>query len=189
VNALLQKTLADAVAFLQLEHIEHALIGGLAASLRGEPRVTADVDLVIGADVHRALELLDHLEGSSFRPLFDDPADVVQRSFILPLRHHSTNIKVDMTLGLSGFEQQAMTRATAMDVAGTTISVATAEDLLIMKVLAGRPRDNADALGIIAAHGDRLDWDYCLRVASELGEALGQDLAGPILAMRQQLEC
>jgi hypothetical protein len=39
----LQTTLVDAVNFLESESVPYALVGGLAVSLRGQPRVTADV--------------------------------------------------------------------------------------------------------------------------------------------------
>jgi predicted nucleotidyltransferase len=180
----LQTTLADAAEFLASEGIAYALIGGMAASLRGETRTTADVDLVIDADVSHALNLITRLEQSSFRPLFDKVAEVVERSFILPLRHRTTNIKVDMSLGLSGFEQKLIGRAELLDIAGTMVSVVTSEDLLVMKILAGRPQDTQDARGIVAAQSDRLDWEYCLNVARELGEALNQDLVSPIQSLR-----
>jgi hypothetical protein len=43
-------TLADAVQVLEARDIRFALIDGLAVSLRGQPRMTVDVDLVILAD-------------------------------------------------------------------------------------------------------------------------------------------
>jgi predicted nucleotidyltransferase len=180
----LQTTLADAADFLVGEGIAYALIGGMAASLRGQTRATADVDLVIDIDVNQALILITRLGRSSFRPLFENVAEVVERSFILPLRHRTTDIKVDMSLGLSGFEQKLISRAKLEDISGTTVSVVTAEDLLVMKVLAGRPQDVQDARGIVAAQASRLDWEYCLEMARELGEALNQDLAAPIRVLR-----
>ena len=38
-------TLADAVAVLEARGMQCALIGGLAVSLRGQPRMTVDVDI------------------------------------------------------------------------------------------------------------------------------------------------
>jgi hypothetical protein len=180
----LQKTLVDAVDFLEAEGVLYALIGGLAVSLRGQPRVTADVDMVIQADVPRSLSLVAGLHTTSFKPLFEDVGEVVQKALILPLRHRSTNVKVDLALGLSGFERQAVARAERLHLAGTTICVATAEDLLIMKVLAGRPQDDQDALGLVIAQGRHLDWTYCLDLAAELGEAVGQDLIGRMNSLR-----
>jgi predicted nucleotidyltransferase len=188
VNEPLSTTLADAVAYLESERVAYALVGGLAVSLRGQPRVTADVDMVIAADVERALALVHELENTRFKPLFAEIADVVQTAFILPLRHRSTNVKVDLAIGLSGFERQTVRRAERIDMAGSPVSVATAEDLLIMKVLAGRPQDEQDITGLMMAQGSRLDWDYCLAVAADLGDALGQDLAGRIRGLRGGLD-
>jgi hypothetical protein len=64
------------------------------------------------------------------------------------------------------------------------ISVATAEDLLVMKVLAGRPQDEQDLRALVVAQGEHLDWDYCLRLAAELGEAIDQPLVSQIESLR-----
>ena len=184
MNEPLERTLIDTASFLEHEGLPYALIGGLAASLRGQPRVTADVDMVIIADVERALQLATSLEGTDFKPLFDGVEEVVQRAFILPLRHRTTNVKLDLALGMSGFEHQAVARAEPIAVGGSSVSVALAEDLLIMKILAGRPQDEQDVRGLLIAQGDKLDWDYCLKVAADLGNALGVDLAGRIAALR-----
>jgi predicted nucleotidyltransferase len=182
MNVPLQTTLADAVQLLEAQGIPYALIGGLAASFRGQARVTADVDMVLSAGVDRALQLAAELTNTKFKPLFRGVEEVVQQAFILPLEHRTTNVKLDLSLGLSGFEQQAVARAQRVDLAGTKVAVVTAEDLLIMKVMAGRPQDDQDVRGLVLAHGDRLDWDYCRKVAAELGEALGQDLVGRVAA-------
>jgi hypothetical protein len=117
--------------------------------------MTADVDLVIAAEVDQALSLVAVLPESRFRPLFDDVESVVRQAFILPLRHRSTNVKVDIAIGLSGFERQAIARAEQTDLAGHWLPVVQAEDLLVMKVLAGRPQDELDIQGLIVAQGDR----------------------------------
>ena len=53
-----------------------------------------------------------------------------------------------------------------------------------MKVLAGRPQDDQDVRGMVLAQSDRMDWDYCLNVARELGEAVGQDLESRVRTLR-----
>jgi len=184
VNEPLRITLADAASLLKAERIPYALIGALAVSVRGEPRLTSDVDMIIDTDVERAVALAGALVATRFKPLFDDVAEVVQRSFMLPLRHRQTNVKLDLAIGLSGFEKQAVARAKRMEVGGTTLPVATTEDLILMKVVAGRPRDEQDLQGLMIAQGERLDWDYCLKTAAELGDALGQDVLGRVRALR-----
>ncbi len=80
-------TLVDAIAVLESRSIKFALIGGLAVSLRGQPLMTFDVDLVILADIEQALQLARELSDTPFEPLFAGVEQVVSTSFILPLRH------------------------------------------------------------------------------------------------------
>jgi hypothetical protein len=161
---------------MNANNVPFALIGGIAVAVRGEPRFTADIDAVLGIELDRALKLLESLKDSDFQALFSDAAEVVKRSFILPLKHRSTKIKVDLAIGLSGFERQLISRATLVDFGFLALPVATAEDLLLMKLLAGRPRDTDDAHRLVARQGKSLDWDYLINVGRELEEAVSQDL-------------
>lgn len=123
MDKLLQITLADAVGMLQAEGVPYALIGGLAASLRGQPRVTADVDLVMAADLDAALALATRLDATPFQPLFPGVDQVDERTFILLLRHRRTGIKVDLAIGLSGFERQSVARKTPLTLAACEVLV------------------------------------------------------------------
>jgi hypothetical protein len=111
VHEQLTNARADAAGFLRSHNVPFAVTGGIASSIRGEPRVTSDVDLVIGTDVAGALQLLYSLEGSPFEPLFRGADEVVERSFILPVKHRASGVRVDMAIGLSEFEKDAIGRA------------------------------------------------------------------------------
>ncbi len=181
----IQKTLFDIAGLLREREISFAFIGGIAVIFRGEPRFTADVDAVLDLDVPAALGFLESLDPLSFRPLFPDVHDVVRTSFLLPLRHVKTKIRVDLALGRSGFEQQLIARATDVDVAGITVPVATAEDLVLLKMIAGRPRDTDDTHRIVARQADQLDWEYLLETGAQLQRALGQDIVPPLQRLRR----
>lgn len=180
LNEPLLTTLADAANLLDGQGIPYALVGGVAVSFRAQPRMTADVDFVIAADVERAVLLAARLEGTPFQPLVGGVEDVVRQSFILPLKHRATKVKLDLALGLSGFEQEAIARAERREHEGVRFSLATVEDLLMMKVLAGRPQDEQDVRGLVTVHGKLIDWDYCRKVAAELQDALGHDLVSQV---------
>ena len=184
MEPLLWPTLADAVQVLESRDVRFALIGGLAVSLRGQPRMTVDVDLVILADVDRALQLLGEIGSTPFEPLFTGVEEVVVRSAILPLRHRTTGIRVDVAIGMSGFEQQAVGRAVPMSIGDVRVPVVAIEDLLVMKALAGRPQDEQDIRGLIAAQRDTIDWPGCLALAEQLGAAVDIDVAGRLRSAR-----
>jgi predicted nucleotidyltransferase len=184
VDARLWPTLADAVAMLDSRGLPAALIGGLAVSLRGQPRMTVDVDLVVLADVDAALQLVRSLAETPFEPLFAGVEEVVTTAFILPLRHRSTGIRVDLAIGMSGFEREAIRRATRLVVGAGSVPVVTVEDLLIMKALAGRPQDEGDIRGLVELNRDTLDWNRCLATATALGAAIDIDIASRLRAAR-----
>jgi hypothetical protein len=177
-------TLADAAAMFEARGIAFALIGGLAVSLRGQPRMTVDVDVVILADVERALRLVREIAATPFEPLFPGVEEVVARSFILPLRHRTTGIRLDAAIGMSGFERQAVGRAAPIVIGGVRVPVVVTEDLLVMKALAGRPQDEQDIRGLIAAQRGSIDWPGCLDLARRLGAAVDVDVAGRLEAAR-----
>ena len=52
------------------------------------------------------------------------------------------------------------------------------ENLLVMKALAGRPQDEQDIRGLVAAKRETIDCPACLDLAEKLGEAVCLDLAG-----------
>lgn len=177
-------TLADAVAMLGARGIRCAVIGGLAVSLRGLPRMTVDVDLVIQADVDDGIRIARDLPSTPFMPLFDGVEEVVASAFILPIRHRVTGVRVDLAIGMSGFEHDAVSRATPLMVGDAAIPVVSVEDLLVMKALAARPQDEADIQGLVDVQRDAINWDRCLTTARSLGDAIAADIAGRLEAAR-----
>ena len=85
---------------------------------------------------------------------------------------------------MTGFEQEAIRNATAEDFGGLLIPVVTAEDLLLMKMLAARPRDTEDAAKILLRQRGSIDWDYVLRTARALEESIELDIVVPLERLR-----
>lgn len=54
-----------------------------------------------------------------------------------------------------------------MEIGEAVVPFAGAEDLIIHKLFAGRPRDIEDARGVVRRKGFELDWDYLRRWAAE----------------------
>jgi len=53
-----------------------------------------------------------------------------------------------------------------------------------MKALAGRPQDDQDIRGLVAAQRDAIDWTRCLAAAEALGAAVDVDMAGRLRTAR-----
>jgi len=87
------------------------------------------------------------------------------------LVHAPTNINVDVSLGALPFERDMVERRQVLEVGGLRIPVITAEDLLVMKALARRPRDLGDIETVLDANPD-VDLDHVRRWLREFSSAL-----------------
>lgn len=74
----------------------------------------------------------------------------------------------------SGLEEEFLDRAVATDIGGTTVPLIDRGDLIIAKVLAGRPKDLDDAAALWRLHGAGLDAERIRRTLRLIEEALSQ---------------
>ncbi len=138
--------------------IPYAVMGGLAVRAHGLPRPTYDVDFVVGWDRERLGELcreLDLLGFSVPEPHLTGWVDEVAK---MPLVKSSMmvsgqTIDVDLFLAETPFLQSALARRFRVDVDGVLVSLVTAEDLILLKVVANRLRDRADIADIRFTQG------------------------------------
>jgi len=140
--------------WLSVEGIKGAIIGGVAASIVGRPRMTADVDAVIlvdDSDWERVAESASHY---GLMPRRADLLAFAARTRVLLLRHTASGIDVDISLGALPFEHEVVARALAVNLKDLDLRIATGEDLVIMKALPRRPHDIADIEGILVVHPD-----------------------------------
>ena len=167
---------------LESHNLAFALIGGLASSIRGRLRVTADIDLVVDCEVPAAISLLGELDNESFRPFVEEAETSIRQFYILPLEDVASGTPIDLAIGASGFEKLIVQRASKPQ--GYPIPVATAEDLLLMKLMAGRPQDQSDIQGVLSTNRDTIEWNYCIEIAGQLQEAIDFDLIEAINKLR-----
>lgn len=133
------------------------LFGAQAAIVHGAARLTADVDVTVDLAARSSAELVNALAAAGFEPRVPDPGGVVETTRVLPLVHRPTRIPVDVVLAGPGLEDLFFARVEEHTIGGVSVPVASAEDVLTMKVLAARPKDLDDAEAIIRALGPRLD--------------------------------
>ncbi len=156
------------------------LFGAQAAIIHGAARLTADVDVTAYLDEAPIQVLVGALLEAGFALRIPDP-DFVERTRVLPIAHVASGIPVDIVLGGPGIEESFLARAEMLDVEGVGVPVARAEDVVVMKVLAGRPKDVDDVVAILAAHHDDLDLSLVRGTIRMLEDALGQSDLSPAL--------
>jgi hypothetical protein len=146
-------SLADAFA---ARSVRHALIGGLAISMRGRPRLTQDVDFLVDVPQLALPGLLDDLVERGFSL---DPAVVIKEY----VREHITAfsfgaVRIDWLKPVLPFYSRAIADAAPLVWSeGHSIRVATAEGLILTKMVAFRPQDQIDIDTLLTANRDTID--------------------------------
>lgn len=156
------------------------LFGAQAALLYGAARLTADIDVTVDAGSLPTEDLVAALRRHGVEPRIVDPS-FIKNTRVLPVVHTPTHLPIDVVLGGPGLEQLFLSRASRRDVAGALIPVAAAEDLIVMKILAGRDKDLDDVRAILAATGDELDVGQARETLRLLEQALDQGDLLPVL--------
>lgn len=126
-----------------------ALVGGLAVSLRAEPRMTRDIDLALAVDDDAAAEaVIRGLLGHGYRviqQLEQDQTGRLASVRVKPPGQPRYGIVVDLLFASSGIEGEVVGAAERLEVLpGLHLPVATSAHLVALKILAGRRLDRVD---------------------------------------------
>jgi hypothetical protein len=162
----LEAALRLAIAELAVLRVRFALVGGLAVSVRAEPRFTRDLDLAVSVDSDASAErLVGSLLARGWAVLSQIEQETTQRLATVrlapPARQLPEGVVIDLLFASSGIEAEIVAGAEAIEVfAGVVAPVASVGHLLALKVLAhderSRPQDRVDAkaLSNIASPAD-----------------------------------
>lgn len=145
------------------------LIGGLAVGVRASPRATRDADFSLLADESVSRRLVEEMSARGFSVRMHGtpgPGEVMRFH-----RPGADGIErwVDVLVAGTSFEEKAIARATEERFLGQLVPVATVEDLVVFKLVAGRPQDYADVAGLLEEHAGRLDDAYLDACAADWG--------------------
>jgi hypothetical protein len=172
--------LADLAAALDGLEVDWYLFGAQAAIVHGAARLTADVDVTVLLPASRSIDMLiEAAQRCGFGVRFDDPRFLASTR-VIALTHVRTAMPLDIVLGGPGLEELFTARATRRNVEGTDVPVVSAEDLVVMKVLAGRPKDIEDVAAVLTAQHASFDAGYTRLTLTALEQALGQSDLLPV---------
>lgn len=147
--------------------------GAQAVVTYGVPRLGADVDVTLALTLDAPERFAADMGSAGFRLRVDDP-DFVRRTRVMPFVYEATGMPLDVVLAGSGLEDEFLDRARVTDIGGTPVPVIDLGDLIVAKVLAGRPKDYEDASALWRLHGKELNADRIRTTLRLLEEALTQ---------------
>ncbi len=151
----------DALAgLLARARVEYAVIGAHAVNAWLEPRLTADVDVTVAAGTDAMVRLKRVLGDEGYLAAREHGADLPSGPDFVRFTSADGALVLELQTAKTEFQREVIRRAT-----GGGLRVATPEDLIVMKLIANRPKDRADLDGLVRLDG--LDWPYVERWAAE----------------------
>jgi uncharacterized nucleotidyltransferase DUF6036 len=144
--------LAALAAVLDAFGVRWYLFGAQAALVYGAVRLTADIDATLELADRDLGELVAHLRTAGFVLRIQDFTSFVERTRVLPTVHEASGMAVDLVLAGPGLEEQFLDHAQRQLIEGVAVPVASAEDIVIMKLIAGRAKDVDDVIAILGTH-------------------------------------
>lgn len=188
INIESQETLFKTIGRALPKQLTVYSIGGTAMMLRGLKGETLDIDIVFDKEADRNL-FTEVLESMKFRK---DERRVIEtyglkRNTPMMLRLESADFVIDLFLSkviTSTFSETMKKRANQTHEYGNLlIKVADPMDILIMKSVTSRAKDEEDIISII--NNNKMQWNTILEEAQEQ-VALGNE--GAIFSLGERLE-
>ena len=150
-----------------------AIVGGVAASILGRPRLTEDIDVLVWLEPEDWPAFLVRGQEFGFVPRFEDALEFAEESRVLLVLHQPSEVPIDIVLGALTLEEEIVRGSTKIEIAGVVIPLPTPESIVVMKAIARRARDIADIEGILEIC-DHLDFDWIRSWLTEFDQALGR---------------
>jgi len=166
--------------FFEARAWRFCFIGGLAVQRWGEPRLTLDVDCTLLTGFGQEERYVDELLGAFVGRVDHHRAFALAHRVLLV--YGSGRVPIDIALGAMPFEERCIERASPFDIGDRqSLTMCSAEDLVVFKAFAGRDRDWLDVEGIVLRQRDALDANIIWRELTPLLELKGDADALPRL--------
>jgi hypothetical protein len=142
--------------------LEYAVIGAHGVNAWLEPRFTADIDITARIDPPAMATLRRVLAEAGYEATLEHGAELPSGPDFVRFTSADRLTIVEIQAAKTVLQHEIVRRArTSSD----GIRIATPEDLIVLKLIADRPKDQIDLLGLVALPD--LDWAYVERWAAE----------------------
>ena len=174
---MFEKLLKRIAGVLKRRRIPYMVIGGQAVLVYGEPRLTKDIDITLGIGVDRLNKIKGVARTLRLKPLIKEVEAFVNETMVFPVGEEASGIRVDFIFSFSPYERQAIRRSKRIRLGRTDVRVASLEDVVIHKIIAGRPRDLEDVESILNKNPD-YDARYIEKWLGEFEASIDKNLRG-----------
>ena len=139
------------------EQVQYVLVGGLAVQLHGFLRSTFDIDLVLAMNDENLSRFIAVAQGYGLVPVIPVPMDSLRNASLIDQWHREKGMLafalrepqaggsvVDVLVRSDVPYDMLKANAVAGELFGRNVWIASIDDLLLMKRIANRPKDQLD---------------------------------------------
>ncbi len=159
--------------------LDAVLIGGQARNFWAEPRATRDFDFTTAADTEAFGRVRAALGAQGFRIVRDQGPHQPSGPDFVQFVNDATGEAIDLQAAKTSFQDGVVSRGVRLD-PGQPLPVATVEDMLVLKLIANRKKDQNDLYELARLEG--IDWSYVEYWSGVWG------VTGVLAALREAME-
>jgi hypothetical protein len=152
-----------------------AVIGGLALTAWNHVRYTRDADVLLAIDEHRFDDVVAALVAAGFRARHAPALRMIDGQGIAQFTFQPAEapmpFQFDVLLVADEFQREAVTRAVSWPLAGggDVVRVVRPDDLIVIKLRAGRVIDRADAAMVLRENRHEIEFARLHRAVARQG--------------------
>lgn len=120
---------------LKKAELKYVIVGGLAAIIRGRPRTTMDIDLIIEENLVKAKIFLNHLKKNNFDVMDDQILMELNEKTNATIFDKNSVIRLDLKIAYKKDEQEVLAQAQHIIFKGVELEIASIEQILYGKIL------------------------------------------------------
>ena len=157
--------------------IQYAIIGGIASSIRGKPRMTMDADVVAFIAPEKVDLLIRSMKEGGFNVTTSSESKIVlrmKRGLPIKLRY-TKRYSVDLRLASYSIDSQAIKRAKLVSLFDVKLPIANVEDLIVYKIVRFDEVDQADIKAMLIRHKNKIKTDDIIKATTKLVQETGNN--------------
>ncbi len=156
----IEEILEAVTDFLNSEGIDYVIVGGIAVIVYGNPRTTADIDLIVKLDEEGIEDFAEYLQGRGFLADIRDMRQAFKEKTHFSAEEKDSLFRLDIKGVYREKEKITLRNRKKVEYDGITMYVASPEDTIANKLYYGSEQDVEDAESIYVRQEGGLDQEY-----------------------------
>ncbi len=156
--------------------IPYIVIGNQAVLVYGNKKSIHDIVIIIDLAIDEISEIETIIKELDLEILVDNYYEFVNDTYTLPCSSEKFRMKVDFIFSSSEYDKMTFARSNIIEVDEYGVKFASLEDIIIHKMVSGKPGDFEDIKSIVSKNRDFQD-DYISRWLNRYDSSLYMDLS------------